>query len=112
MKWSDKTQLDLEPNEWDLLAWNIANEVINGFKVGDFQQRVGVSEDGFKNIAKRLRSTSLGKNAAIGTREAEALRNALALTLEELGVEEFSTRTGYEFDEGNLILQELNRFLA
>jgi hypothetical protein len=54
----------------------------------------------------------MGKNVAISTYEAEAFRNALVLTLEELGDDEFSTRTGHKYDVGKLILQELNSFLG
>jgi len=112
MKWNDKKQLELEPNELDLLAWSVANEVVNGFNVGDFQQQIGISENEFVKVAKRLRATSMAKNVAISTYEAEAFRNALVLTLEELGDDEFSTRTGHKYDVGKLILQELKSFLG
>jgi hypothetical protein len=112
MKWNDKKQLELEPNELDLLAWSVANEVVNGFNVGDFQQQIGISEEEFKNVAKQLRATPMGKCVVIGAYEAEAFRNALVLTLEELGDDEFSTRTGHEYDVGKLILQELKSFLG
>jgi len=42
MKWNDKKQLELEPNELDILAWSVANEVVNGLNVGDFQQQIGI----------------------------------------------------------------------
>lgn len=111
MKWSDKMLLDLEPDEWNLLAWEIANEVINGFAVDDFQQRIGISEDEFKSIAKRLRLISKTENIQLATHDALPFRNALELTLDELGVDEFEIRTGYDFDDGNRLLQELNHFL-
>jgi len=69
-------------------------------RVADFQQQIGISEEGFQNVAKQLRATPLGKSIVIGAYEGEAFRNALALTLEEPGDDEFSTRTGHEFDEG------------
>jgi hypothetical protein len=41
-----------------------------------------------------------------------AFRNALRETLRELGIEEFHTRTGYDFDEGKAILAKLIAWLG
>ena len=112
MKWSDSTQVQLGPDELDLLASNISNEVVNGFKVHDFQSRIGVSEEEFKAISKRLRSESAPEYVSMSAHKAHAFRNALALTLEELGVEDFQTRTGHDFDHGSLILREFDRILS
>ena len=48
----------------------------------------------------------------LGMVETRAVRNALRETIRELGVEEFHTRTGYDFDEGKAILRELDKLLA
>jgi hypothetical protein len=112
MKWIDQTQLEIDPDESDLLVWSIPNEVINGFKVDRFQDRIGESEEQFKSASNRLRSLSKTRGPVmLSAHEVEIFRNALALTLEELGVDEFSTRTGHEFDKGQLVLRGLDDFL-
>lgn len=102
--------VELSRNEVDLLAWNVSNEVVNGFAVQDFNATVGASPEAFRSLANRLRSSEGGK-ATITSTEAAVFRNALALTLQELGEEEFHTRTGHSFEEGNAVLARLNRFL-
>jgi hypothetical protein len=111
MKMSREQQIELSPDELDLLAWNVANEVINGFRVEDFQERVGTSVESFKQISNRLRSARGTEGATLNLAEARAFRNALAITLEELGDDEFETRTGHDFEKGNLLLKALNGFL-
>jgi len=103
-------KLELNRDEVDLLAWNIANEVVNAFAVEDFTTTIGTPLEVFKQIASRLRSVDC-ENAVITLTEAAAFRNALALTLKELGEDEFHTRTGHSFEGGNLILARLNRSL-
>ncbi len=111
MRWSDGTQLELGDEDSDLLIWNIPNEVINGFKVDKFQERIGESEEDFKSMSNRLRSMSKTGHIKLSAREGKMFRNALALTLNELGVDEFATRTGYDFDKGQDVLTNLDEFL-
>lgn len=103
--------MQLNRDEVDLLAWKVANEVINGFRVEHFTTTIGAPLEVFKEIAVGLRSVQ-GDNAAVSLTEAAVLRNALALTLKELGEEEFHTRTGHSFEEGSAILARLNRSLT
>ena len=39
--------VEIDESALDLLAWNVSNEVINGFKVSDFEKTIGVSEHEF-----------------------------------------------------------------
>jgi hypothetical protein len=104
-------QFELRHDGLDLLAWNIANEVINGFRVENFEGRTGLSREEFNGVALRLRSVPETKTAMLTMQEARAFYQALAITLEELGEEEFQTRTGHSFDEGSLLLSSLAGFL-
>lgn len=103
-------ELELEPREAELLIWAIPNEVINGFKVDDFYRKIGASESEFKGRTNRLRQTPGDEHLALETPDVRVFRNVLALTLEELGVDEFQTRTGFEFDMGQRLLVKLDRF--
>ena len=49
-------KVELSENEIDLLAWNVANEVLNGFAITDFAIAVGASPEAFKQLVLRLRS--------------------------------------------------------
>ncbi len=111
MEAKGKKRFVLRRDELDLLAWNIANEVVNGFKVENFESRIGVSFEAFKEIAFRLRSTPNTETASLDLHEARIFHNALAVTLEELGEGEFQTRTGHSFATGNLVLKNLMRFV-
>jgi hypothetical protein len=103
--------LELGADEIDLLIWNISNEVINGLRVDDFENRISVNEPEFKDLSNRLRALSEKKEAIIlDARDAQVLRNALFITLEELGTEEFHTRTGHEFVQGQIVLDRLDSF--
>ncbi len=106
------TEMQLGPDELNLLVWNVSNEVINGFKVNGFGERIGASEKEFQDVAKRLRLLSEAGNCVVlNLHGLGLLRNALALTLQELGVNEFQTRTGFSFEKGQTTLEEMNRFL-
>ncbi len=72
---------------------------------------VGAPPEVFKQNAKYLRSLE-SEHATITLTAAAIFRNALVLTLNELGEKEFQTRTGHSFEEGNLILARLNRSLC
>jgi hypothetical protein len=111
MKCINREQLQLEPDESELLIWNITNEVINGFKVVDFEKTIGASEESFKMKANHLRAVSKSMPVVIDRQQAQIFCSALSVVLNELGIEEFQTRTGYDFEDGHLLLQELNHFL-
>jgi hypothetical protein len=102
---------ELEPSDLQLLAWQIPNEVVNGFKVEDFNQRVGIPKEEFKTRAIRLRGMPEEARVTLSAQEVSAFRNALSLTLDELGIDEFQTRTGFDFEVGLQLLRKMNRFL-
>ncbi|SEG45057.1 hypothetical protein SAMN05421819_2998 [Bryocella elongata] len=104
-------RLEIDEGTMDLLVWNVANEVLNGFEVIDFESTIGISKDDFKSIVVSLRGLSKEARIMLDLKEVRLFRNALAVVLEELGIEEFDTRTGHSFEEGNAILGQLNLFI-
>jgi len=92
----------------DLLAWNVANEIVNGFRIEQFTTTIGISVEQFKELANRLRSVQKGQSVRVTVTDAAALRNALVATLRELGEEEFQTRTGYSLAAGDTMLAHLD----
>jgi len=106
------TLIEIDESTRDLLAWNVANEVINGFKVIDFEKTIGVPEQEFRLIALALRDLPKGTKAGLDLEKARFFRNALAVVLDELEVEEFSIRTGHGFNEGHAVLQKLDSFIS
>jgi hypothetical protein len=100
--------LEVGYDELDLLAWNVVNEVVNGFVVKDFEGRIGSSLENFKHLALKLRAVPNGQGATLALREARLFKNALAITLEELGEDEFQTRTGHNFGNAKLLLKALD----
>src|SRR5690242_5370593 len=111
MNHSNHNSFDLRNGEFDLLVWSIPNEVINGFEVNNFEEVIGTSKDQVKAIANGLRSRPKSGSISIDRDQALILRNALAVVLQELGVQEFQTRTGFGFQNGEKILNRLNDFI-
>ena len=111
MKTANEKRFELQHEELDLLAWNVANEVINGFKVANFEEQIGTSLEKFRSVAVRLRSIPSTETATLAVSEVRVFHNALAITLEELGEDEFETRTGHSFEKGSLLLKHLVMFL-
>ena len=103
--------MEISLEESNFLAWEITNEVVHGFRVDDFKRKIGSTEEEFASTSKRLRAIETTENVQIEAFEAVAYRNALALTLYELGEDEFETRTGFDFDKGGRILREMNFLL-
>jgi hypothetical protein len=103
---------ELDPSELELLAWAVPNEVLNGFKVENFQPTIGISEGEFGKRANRLRQAQEDIQTGLTLPEARAFRNALSLTVDELGIEEFHTRTGIDFEAGLQLLRKMDRFLG
>ena len=103
--------LELGADEIDLLLFSVPNEVINGFQVDDFDNRISITEREFEELADHLRRLSEKKEAIIlNARNAQVFRNALFIVLEELGIEEFHTRTGHDFAQGQIVLNRLDSF--
>jgi tryptophan synthase alpha chain len=102
---SEICKLSVGKQQRDLFLANIPNEVLNGFRVPDFETRIGVSEARFAELSERARSTG-----EIPVEAVRPLRNALAETLRELEWE-LHTRTGLTEEEANEILRQLNAVL-
>jgi hypothetical protein len=103
--------LEIDESALDLLAWNVSNEVINGFNVPDFEKTIGASKQEFQVICVALRGLPKGTKPGFDLKKAHIFRNALVIVLEELGEEEFDTRTGHSIEEGRTILQQLSLFV-
>ena len=100
----------LSGDVFDLLVRQVPNEVLNGFKVADFEATVGTSPERFKFIADALRADDRTQGF-VGQETAGYLRNALALCLLALDTE-FETRTGFSKDEAMAVLQALTQQTA
>lgn len=98
-------------DEWGLLG-NALNEVINGFDIPNFEGTIGAEKGSLEELLRHLHTLHDADELVLGVPETRAVRNALRETIRELGVEEFHTRTGYDFEQGQAILRKLNRLLA
>jgi hypothetical protein len=110
---SGDVTLLLSPMESRALRGTLG-EVCFGFQVADFDRVVGCSPHEASALFKTLDSLDLERNnrITIGIHELRAMRNAHLETLRTLGVEEFQTRVGVPFTEGERIANELGRILA
>lgn len=97
--------------DWRLFG-NALNEVINGFNVPDFERTIGAEKASLERLLRHLQTLSATDELVLSVPETRAVRNALRETISELGVEEFHTRTGYDYEQGEAILGKLNRLLA
>lgn len=104
--------VEIDDSALELLAWNVSNELISGFAVNNFEAMIGVSKHDFTLVAVALRGLPSGERAKFGLEQARIFRNALAVVLDELGVEEFDTRTGHSLEEGRTILRQLGAFVG
>ena len=103
-----RMEANFEPDEV-LLFNNVLNEVCNGFAVQDFEANIGATENQVRDLLGRLRTleTNTPLRIQLANHEFLILQSALRETLRELGVEEFSTRTGLPFVFGRTALREL-----
>ena len=108
MKRINHNQLLLDSEERKLLFFQISNEVLNGFQVSDFEREIGSSKEGLKTMFQTLRSIPCENDVIIELEQAPIIRNALSLSLEELGTDEFQTRIGFDFEWAQGILEEFN----
>lgn len=101
------------------LASNVLNEVCNGLRMDGFVARVGLTEKDAGELLARLDVTTRGagpemRTVAVDFARAElvAIRNALRETLRELSADEFGTRVGLPFAEGQAYLRDLDRLVG
>ena len=98
-------------DEWRLFGCAL-NEVINGFRVLDFEQTIGVDKARLEKLLQHLHTLHDADKLTLGADETRAIRNALRETIRKLGVEEFHPRTGYEFQQGEAMLAKLDSLVA
>lgn len=105
--------IELEANEVRALRAALG-EVCFGFRLEEFTAHIGMGEERACMLFERLNGLDLNRRAVLPTTPEEllALRNAHAETLKELGVEEYSTRTGLDFQEGEALLRALDENLG
>jgi hypothetical protein len=110
---SGDVTLQLSPTESRALRGALG-EVCFGFEVADFDGVVGCSQHEARALFERLDGLDLERNnrITIGIGDLRAMRNAHVETLRALGVEEFQTRVGVPFIEGERIAREFDRILA
>jgi hypothetical protein len=109
---SDVATVELDPVEARALRAALG-EVCFGFTIPDFSKRIGGSEEDAQRLFARF--DPLGDQSAIialTKSEMHLLKNAHAATLNELGNEEYFTRTGVEFSSGQAILTALDAVLS
>ena len=92
---------------FDLLVRTVPNEVLNVFKVENFQAAIGTSQERFKFIVEALGADERTQGF-VGQETAGYLRDALGLCVLQLDTE-FETRTGFSSDEALAVLQALIR---
>lgn len=103
-------QFTFGPAERDLIR-SVLNEVLNGFALDDFEAKIGKSKSELQNLLTYVHKLPEKAGATLNMNQTTMFRNALRETLHELGIEEFHTRTGYEFEEGKRILQKLDELI-
>lgn len=105
-----KINLSINPSDTELLR-NVLNETLNGFAIHNFENTIGLSRAEFEEVFEYFDDLSGDVQTQITVAQAWAVLNALRETLRELGNEEFHTRTGFDFSEGESMLGRLGRQL-
>ncbi|HEY3103128.1 MAG TPA: hypothetical protein VGJ69_06025 [Pyrinomonadaceae bacterium] len=88
------------------------NEVLNGFALDHFETAIGIGRSELQQVFKYLSELSDDAKAGLTRAHLTAAHNALREALRELGIEEFQTRTGFEFQEAEMILKKLSDLLG
>jgi hypothetical protein len=94
-----------------ILLRNVLNEILNGFTIDNFENTIGVSKSDLEKLVDYFSGLSKDAQVQLTPAQAWAVHNALHETLRELGNEEFHTRTGFDFAEGQSVLRELGQQL-
>lgn len=94
-----------------LLIRSVLNEVLNGFPVDDVEGAIGLPQSELEKLFEYLSTHHDDAPVRLTRVQARAAYNALGETLRELGIEEFHTRTGFDFAESESVLKELGQFL-
>jgi hypothetical protein len=86
---------------------SVLNEVLNGFVVDDVDATIGMKRAELQQLLTELNKLRDDSGIKLDLIQTRVLRNALRITLSELGIEEFHTRTGFDFQAGKRVLREL-----
>lgn len=86
--------------------------MLNGFGLKNLEAVIGMKEEALMDLLRYLGELPESAEVSLDLVQTFAFRNALGETLRELGIEEFHTRTGYDFDQGEAILAKLDKWLA
>ena len=108
---SNQILFSFDCEEWGLFG-SVLNEVINGFRVPDFERTIGTDRDSLKKLLTHLQTPGDADELVLGMKETRAIRNALQETIRKLGAWEFHTRTGYELERGKEVLAKLDKLLT
>jgi hypothetical protein len=104
----DGASVDLSPLETRALRAGVG-EICFGFEVANFDARIGATREEARTLFKKLDRLRLdGQNVILLTRdEIQLLKHAHEQTLNELGAEEYATRTGVNFTDGQMNMNGL-----
>ncbi len=103
--------LELTPIEGRALRAALG-EVCYGFVINDFEMVIGSTKDHVCRLFNKLNNLDLNRKEELSINEGDfpVLKNAHAEVLRELGVEEYSTRTGVTFKDGQTLLEQMGQF--
>jgi hypothetical protein len=90
------------------LLRNVLNEVLNGFAVENLDALIGIPRSELEELLTHLNELPDAAEVELNLVQTQAFRNALSETLKELGIEEFHTRTGFDFEKGEEVLKGLD----
>jgi len=88
-----------------VFANQILNEVVNGFRIPRFEETLGATHTSARELLAKVHAAAVRRGGDTQTfifseEETRFFRRALLATLDELGEDEFETRTGYPLEEG------------
>ncbi len=104
-----KATVELNPMETTALRAALG-EVCYGFDVPDFNLRMGTTESEARKLFEKMDQLSTDQPTSIllTMSEVHLLKKAHEETLNELGAEEYGTRTGVRFAFGQDLLKEFS----
>ncbi len=107
---SDPNRIVLDSSDGKLLR-SVLNEILNGFAIDNFESTVGIPRSDLDTLFQYLSGLPHNAQVKVTQTQAWAAHNALREALGELGKEEFQTRTGFDFTEGENMLRALEGLL-
>lgn len=90
----------------------VLNEVLHGFALENPEVTIGMKDSELGRLLTDLKELDNNDTVELNLDQTKAFRNALRETLRELGEEEFHTRTGFTFEEGEDVIKDLDDFIC